>query len=231
MCLVCCNNLNVFYGGFLAVENLSFKICEKDYIFIVGENGCGKSTLLKGILNLNVRKKGDVFLKNLKKSEIGYLAQKPIIKKDFPATVFEVVLSGFVGRLGFFSFYGAKEKSKALKIINKLNLDGIKNCSFKELSKGQQQKVLLARALCYVKKLLFLDEPCSNLDPLFKNEFYGLIKNLNQKGVSVVMVSHDVKAAVENAKKILHMQKKALFFGDVKDYVKSSLGKSFLKGV
>lgn len=231
MCLICCNNLNVFYGKVLAVENLSIKIYEKDYIFVVGENGSGKSTLLKAILNLNVKKNGDVFLKNLKKSEIGYLPQKSSIKKDFPATVFEVVLSGFVGCFGFFSFYGAKEKNKALKIINKLNLQKIKNCSFKELSKGQQQKVLLARALCHVKKVLFLDEPCSNLDPLFKSKFYGLIKNLNQKGVSVVMVSHDVKAAILNAKKILHMQKKALFFGDAKEYVKTKLGESFLKGV
>ena len=227
MCLICCNNLSVFYGKVLAVENLNIKIFEKDYIFVVGENGSGKSTLLKAILNLDVRKKGDVFLNNLKRKEIGYLPQKSSIKKDFPATVFEVVLSGLVGCFGF--FYGHKEKDKALKIISKLNLQQIKNISFRELSKGQQQKVLLARALCSFKKILFLDEPCSNLDPLFKNRFYDLIKNLNQKGVSVVMVSHDVKAAVLNAKKILHMQKKALFFGDVKSYLKTSLGKNFLK--
>lgn len=231
MSLISCRNLFVSYEENVVVYDLSFDIKEQDYLFILGENGSGKSTLLRTILGLKLKKKGEIFLKNLKRSEIGYLPQKILIQKDFPASVFEVVLSGFVNSLRFFQFYKKQQKEKAEKILKFLNMERFKNVSFRKLSKGQQQKVLLARAICSSKKVLFLDEPCSNLDPVFTKEFYLLIKKLNEeKKIAIVMVSHDVSAAILNAKKILHIKNKLLFFGEVSEYLKSSVSKSFLKG-
>ncbi len=231
MSLVICRNLFVSYEENVAVYDISFDIKEQDYIFILGENGSGKSTLLKTILGLKSKKKGEIVLKNLKRNEIGYLPQKVLIQKNFPASVFEVVLSGFVNSLKFFNFYNKKYKEKAEEILRFLNMEKFKNVSFRKLSKGQQQKVLLARAICSSKKILFLDEPCSSLDPIFTKEFYSLIKSLNEeKKIAIVMVSHDVEAAVKNAKKILHINKKALFFGEVSEYLKSDVSKCFLKG-
>lgn len=231
MSLVSCRNLFVSYEENVAVSDLSFEIKEQDYIFILGENGSGKSTLLKTILGLKAKKRGEIVLENLKRSEIGYLPQKVLIQKSFPASVFEVVLSGFVNSLKIFPFYNKKYKEKAEQILKFLNMEKFKNISFRKLSKGQQQKVLLARAICSSKKILFLDEPCSSLDPIFTKEFYFLIKRLNEeKKIAIVMVSHDVEAAIANAKKILHMNKKALFFGEVSKYLKSDVSKSFLKG-
>lgn len=227
MNLISCKNLTVNYEKEAAIENLSFSVSFKDYIFILGENGSGKSTLLKTILNLKKKSSGEIFFENLKRNEIGYLPQKLDLKKEFPATVFEIVLSGFVSCCSF--FYVKKQKQKVLQILKNLKLEHFKDVSFKELSKGQQQKVLLARALCATKKVLFLDEPCANLDPVFAKEFYFLIKKLNEeKNVAIVMVSHDVEAAILNAKKILHIKKRVLFFGEVKDYLKSEVAKTFL---
>ncbi len=228
MNLISCKNLTVNYDKEAAVENLSFSVSFKDYIFILGENGSGKSTLLKTILNLKKKSKGEIFFENLKRNEIGYLPQRITLKKDFPSTVFEIVLSGFVSCCSL--FYSKKQKLKVLQILKSLKLENIKNVSFKELSKGQQQKVLLARALCATKKVLFLDEPCANLDPVFTKEFYSLIKKLNEeKNVAIVMVSHDIEAAILNAKKILHIKKKVLFFGEIQDYLKSEFAKVFLR--
>ncbi len=231
MNLIACRNLFISYGEILAVENLSFTIKEQDYIFIVGENGSGKSSVLKAILNLNVKFKGEIVFENLKRNQIGYLPQNFDREKTFPASVFEIILSGFVGCSFFVPFYGEREKKIVLNLLNTLKLSHAKNAFFGSLSKGQQQKVLLARALCSAKKVLFLDEPCSSLDPVFKREFYELIKKINEeKKIAVVMVSHDVDAAMSNAKKILHINKRLVFFGDVSDYYKMKEAKYFLKG-
>ena len=111
-----------------------------------------------------------------------------------------------------------------------LGILDIKNKSYKTLSGGQQQRVLLARALCATDKILFLDEPVSGLDPKITTEFYEIIKELNQSGITVVMISHDVKAAVKNASKILHLDKNLVFFGTTENYLKSKTGKMFLWG-
>ena len=96
------------------------------------------------------------------------------------------------------------------------------NRCYQELSGGQQQRVLLARALCATKKLLLLDEPVAGLDPVATAEMYNLLKLINLcDGVTVVMVSHDVNAALRYATRILHLGHEQLFFGTVAEYEKS----------
>ncbi|MBO4251797.1 MAG: ABC transporter ATP-binding protein, partial [Clostridia bacterium] len=204
-----------------------FDIESGDYIAIVGENGAGKSTLMKTLLGLLPPVSGEiVFGEGLKKNEIGYLPQQTVVQKDFPASVWEVVISGCLSKTGLRPFYNKEEKKAALENIEKMGLTDLKTRSYRELSGGQQQRVLLARALCATKKILLLDEPVSGLDPIVTAEMYELIEKLNKDGTTIIMISHDIRSALDYANKILHVGKE-LFFGNKKDYLLSAIGKRF----
>ena len=219
------------YEGKVVCENISFEINAGDYLCIVGENGSGKSTLIKGLLGLKKPYAGKVFIGDgLKETEIGYLPQQTQVQKDFPASVYEVVLSGCLNSMGFKPFYTKSDKQLAQKNMEKLDVESLKKYCYRELSGGQQQRVLLARALCATKKLLLLDEPVTGLDPIAANSFYKLISQLNNEGITIIMVSHDIHHAVSQARLILHMDKSPLFFGETKDYIRSNIGKIFAGG-
>lgn len=221
MSLIECKEVCVNYGSFEACKNVSFEINSGDYVCIVGANGSGKTTIVKAVLGLTPIKSGSILRNQL---GIGYLPQKNSIQRDFPASVKEVVLSGCLerGRL----FYNRKDKENAMAQIKKLGLEPIVNRTFSDLSGGQQQRVLLARALCAAKELLVLDEPVTGLDPVVTDDLYSIIRKLNQEEkLAVLMVSHDVHRAVQNATHILHMNNSPLYFGTASDYQKNPLYK------
>lgn len=224
-------NVCIRYDSTKAVDNVDFQVEEGDYVSILGENGSGKSTLIKGILGLEKLDDGEIaYLGGLKKEEIGYLPQQTIVQKDFPASVWEVVLSGCISRAKMRPFYSKKEKELAKEKIEQMGITNIINNSYKELSGGQQQRVLLARALCSTTKLLILDEPISGLDPMITNEMYEVINKINKQGITIIMVSHDIQYAIKHSNKIIHMKNKLLFSGDTKEYLNSEIGKSFAGG-
>ena len=164
---IICEGLAVGYSGKPLCNGFDLEINNGDYICIVGENGAGKSTLIKTLVGLIPAISGKVLLRgDIDKSDIGYLPQQREMQKDFPASVWEVVLSGCLDRLGFRPFYGHKERKLAADAIRELDLEDIKNESFRELSGGQRQRVLLARAIAGSKKVLVLDEPITGLDPV-----------------------------------------------------------------
>ena len=231
MALITCNDVSLAYDNNVVLKDLTFSVNEGDYLCIVGENGSGKSTLIKALLSLKNCKKGNItFDKNLKQNEIGYLPQHTDTQKDFPASVWEVVLSGCLNKKGLFPFYTQEDKDLAMISLNKLGIENLKETSYSELSNGQQQRVLLSRALCSTKKLLLLDEPAAGLDPVVVNDFYLLINQLNKEGITVVMVSHDITSAVKYASHILHLHNKSLFFDTTGNYLSSELGNCFLGG-
>lgn len=231
MSLISCKDVALAYDGKTIVSELSFEIEQGDYVCVVGENGSGKSTLIKTILGLKQQKSGSIiFSDGLKQNEIGYLPQQTQVQKDFPASAWEVVLSGCLNKK--IPFYTAKDKALASENMRLLNIENIKKDCYRELSGGQQQRVLLARALCATKKLILLDEPVTGLDPLMTLELYQLIKKINtESGITVIMVSHDIHCAVEQASKVLHLSdRKMAFFGAKADYLKTETGKHFLGG-
>jgi len=224
-----CTDLCINYGRSIAIENVSFRISEGDYTYIIGENGSGKSTLLKGILGLLPIKSGEILFDGIKRDEIGYLNQQTSVQRDFPASVFEVILSGVKSRLKLLPFYSKEDKKIALDNMEKLKITDLKNKSYLDLSGGQQQRVLLARALCAAKGFLFLDEPITGLDPKAAAEFYDIIYELNKKDkLTVVMTSHDISAAIKYSTKILHLETDVLYFGDTNGYLKTETGNKFL---
>ena len=233
MPLIKCEHVSIGYEGQTVVKDLNFTIEKGDYLCIVGENGSGKSTLVKSLLGLkNVEEGRITFGDGLRQNEIGYLPQQNDTQKDFPASVYEVVLSGRLNSRGFSPFYTAEDKKEAKEKMKLLGIQDLERQCFRDLSGGQKQRALLARALCATKSLLLLDEPVSGLDPIMTGEFYQLIRKINRdSGIAVVMVSHDIESAVEDATHILHLQETALFFGTTEDYRKSRIGRKFLGGV
>ncbi len=229
MKLIDVKNLKLGYEGRTVINDLSFCVNSGDYVCVVGENGSGKTTLFKGLLGLLKKYDGEIsYSSDLSSRHMGYLSQKPPYTKDFPASVKEVVMSGFLNR-SFFGFgYSKTQKKEALEIMDKVGISHLAKRSFNELSGGEQQKVLLSRALCATKKLLLLDEPTSALDPLATNEFYSIVDSLNREGVAVLMVSHDVNSAVKAASHIIHLGSDSYFFGTTHEYIHSAFGKKLL---
>lgn len=232
MAQLSCNNLSFAYDGETVLSDISFSIEAGSYLCIVGENGSGKSTLMKGILGLKTPTAGEVvFGDGLKQTEIGYLPQQTQIQRDFPASVFEVVLSGRINGMGKRLFFSAEDKAAAMANMERLGIEDLKDKCYMELSGGQQQRVLLARAMCATKKLLLLDEPVTGLDPVATNEMYNLIKLINLcDNTSVIMVSHDIHEAVRYATHILHLGHSQLFFGTAAEYRESDLARRFVGG-
>lgn len=227
---IICKNAALGYEDGIVTENLNFTVNSGDYLCILGENGSGKSTLIKALLGLKPQVKGEItWVNGFTSKEIGYLPQQTPVQKDFPASVREIVISGCLSKTGLRPFYNAKEKALAAKNLKRLGIEHLEKRCYRDLSGGQQQRVLLARALCATEKMLLLDEPVTGLDPHAQNDLYELISTLNKEGISIIMVSHDITAAVKYATHILHIAKKQLFFGTKEDYLNSKVGKSFIE--
>lgn len=229
-----CKDVTLGYENKVVAKNLNFKIDQGDYLCVVGENGTGKSTLIKTLLGVIKPLNGEVIANVQGKNHkgVGYLPQQTQAQKDFPASVWEVVLSGVLNNDHRCPFYNKKDKAEAEKNMEKLNILDLKKRCYRELSGGQQQRVLLARALCATDSVLILDEPVTGLDPAASMELYETIKDLNKKeNVTIIMVSHDIKNALNYATHILHLEQEKDFFGTVEEYKKSNVSNMFLGGV
>ena len=226
---ITCTDLSLGYEGKTVVSDLSFTVNAGDYLCIVGENGSGKTTLMKTLLKLKAPISGQVETGDgFEHDEIGYLPQQTVAQKDFPASVREVVRSGCLNRRGFRPYYNKAEKQMAEDNMEKLGIAAIAKCCYRELSGGQQQRTLLARALCATRKILLLDEPSAGLDPKASADMYALIAKLNTEKITIIMISHDIAAAVKYASHILHIgERSALFFGTTEDYLKSEAGRIY----
>ena len=227
MAQLSCENLTLGYEGRPVVSGLTFFVEAGDYLCIVGENGSGKTTLMRTILGLQKPLSGKVLTgDSLRANEIGYLPQQTSLQKDFPAAVWEVVLSGCQSRLGKRPFYSAAEKKMAQDNMERMEISRLAGRCYRELSGGQQQRVLLARALCAAQKLLFLDEPVSGLDPKATEDMYEIIHALHREGITIMMVTHDLAAALRYATHILHIGD-PVFFGTKDAYLQSPSARNF----
>jgi zinc transport system ATP-binding protein len=228
MALITVKDLTLGYDSQAIVQDLNFSIDQGDYLCIVGENGSGKTTLMKTLLNLRDPLGGKIETGDgLKRNEIGYLPQQTLVQKDFPASVREIVLSGCQARCGLRPFYSREEKKLAQENMERMEITDLADRCYAELSGGQQQRVLLARALCATRKVLLLDEPVAGLDPMVTVQMYDLIEKLNKEGITIIMISHDIAAAIRYADHILHIGD-GFFFGTTEEYLESETGRFFL---
>lgn len=230
MAQIICRNLAIGYDGKAIVQNMNFSVNTGEYLCVIGENGAGKSTFMKTLLGLQPPIQGEIlFGDNLKQNEIGYLPQQTEVQKDFPASVREIVLSGCQNRCGLRPFYNREEKEYAYQMMEKMQIIHLEKRCYRELSGGQQQRVLFARALCATRKILLLDEPTAGLDPKVTKEMYQLIYELNQRDkLTIVMISHDLRAALTYSSHILHTGKH-VFFGTKEEYIRHARHKEYIK--
>lgn len=219
-----CKDLSLGYDGKAIVKGLNFSVDAGTYLCVVGENGSGKSTLMRTLLGLQLPLHGEIITDDgLRPNEIGYLPQQTAAQKDFPASVWEVVLSGCQSGCGLRPFYNRAEKQLAAENMKKMGIEALAKRCYRELSGGQQQRVLLARALCATRRMLLLDEPVAGLDPKATAEMYRTIAALNREGITIIMISHDLSAAIAYASHVLHIGK-TLFFGSKQEYLQSDIG-------
>ena len=229
MALIKCEQVCLGYEGRAVLENVNFEVNSGDYLYIIGENGTGKSTLIKALLGLKRTMSGQIMLgEKLRADEIGYLPQQTQAQKDFPASVYEVVLSGRLNSLKGRPFFRREDRSDAIDKIKLMGLDKLQNACYHDLSGGQKQRVLLARAMCATKKLILLDEPVTGLDPLVTEELYELINKINRDhDITVIMVSHDMEATVKYASHILWLSDKDMFFGTRDEFLDTPEGRKY----
>ena len=221
-------HLSFSYNKNKILKDFSIDISGGKIYAVMGGNGSGKTTLMKTLLNLHSPLSGSIITGDgLKTNEIGYLPQQTVVQRDFPASVKEIVLSGCQGQCGIRPFYKKEEKNTALQNMERMGISNLSSRCYRELSGGQQQRVLLARALCATRKLLLLDEPVSGLDPKATAEMYDIIEELNRRDkITIIMISHDISAAVKYASHILHIGDE-IFFGTKEEYLKSNAGGQF----
>ena len=220
------------FAGIYALNGIDFSLELGEVHALLGENGAGKSSLLKGILGLAKIQGGKLeYGDGMSRADVGYLPQQKDYQKNFPATVKEVVMSGFLNKMGLRPYYNRAEKAKAMEILSDFGMADYVRASFGSLSGGQKQRVLLARAMCATDKLLLLDEPTTGLDPVATEELYELLKRLNrEKKTTILMVSHDLNKAVSDAGLILHVNRRSGcgYFGPADKYLDSEAARHFL---
>ena len=220
-----CKNLTASYGACTVLEQVNFFVDHGEGLCILGENGAGKSTLLKCLLGLLRPDSGEITTDGFSLTEVGYLPQQTQLQQDFPASVWEVVLSGCLNMRGFKPFYTKKEKIIAMKHLEIVGAGHLKHKSFATLSGGQKQRILLARALCCAKKLLILDEPAAGLDSVAAAELLSILTKLKNEGMSVIMVSHDADSALSVSERVLHLSSCSTnyFFGTREAYLANNI--------
>jgi len=197
--LVEIENMYAGYNGEAVLKAINLQIFEQDFLGIIGPNGGGKTTLIKVVLGLLKPFSGNIRFENeLLKKHIGYMPQTHQFDKKFPVIVSEVIESGLIGEK---KLSRADRKTKTKEMIRQMNIENVAGKAIGELSGGQLQRTLLARAVINNPKLLILDEPNSYVDKRFESHFYELLKDINQTA-AIVLVSHDIGTIISTVKNI-----------------------------
>lgn len=216
--------LSVSYGGIDAISDISIDIKKGEFLGITGPNGGGKTTLLSAVLGLIKPISGDITILggdiNKGRRLIGYVPQIAAIDRDFPITVSETVMTAYLKNgLHPFKKFGTDEKQRALETLKKVGLENHAKNRINELSGGEFQRLLIARALATEPEILLLDEPTSNIDKDSREKIYRLLKELNLKGVTVVMVTHDLQSISALFSRLLCINRTVVFDGAPSDFL------------
>jgi len=210
--------LSVKLGNAEVLKNVNLQLERGDFLGIIGPNGGGKTTLLKVILGLLEADEGEVtiFGREPKKArdKVGYVPQYTDFDSQFPIDVMNVVLMGRVGKLGLRPLYSDEDKKIALRALERVEMKEYKERKISDLSGGEQQRVLLARALTTRPEVLLLDEPTASVDERIKTSIYKLLKKLNrEEGTTIILVSHDIGFLSSYVEKLACLNRDLIYHG------------------
>ncbi|GGE39573.1 zinc ABC transporter ATP-binding protein [Pullulanibacillus camelliae] len=210
-------NVTVQYQTDIAVKNVSLAVEEGEFLIIMGPNGGGKSTLIKAVLDLVPLTAGEITINGQNRQhsfgKIGYVPQQSYFDHKFPITVKDVILMGRLpAKMRWFHRYSAQDHEIAQRVMADLNIEHLAHKNLDELSGGQKQKVLIARALSTHPEILVLDEPTTSLDPPSRLQIYNILKTLNEK-MTIVMISHDDQTISQYGSTMIYFNKRILYKG------------------
>lgn len=212
-------HLNVYYGQNQALKDVNLIVEKGSFLGIIGPNGGGKSTLLKAILGL-LPYQGDIKILDQSQEKIqgkiGYVPQVAEIEKKFPITVIDVVKAAFLKK-GMHPFlrFTKKDDQKAMEKLTETGIEDLAQRQVSELSGGEFQRMLIARALAVEPDVLLLDEPVASVDPGTRTEIYKLLTKINQEQhKTILMVTHDVMAIASTVTRIVCLNQGVVYHGE-----------------
>lgn len=214
-------DLSVYYKNNTAIEKVNLDVYRGEFLGIIGPNGGGKTTLIKAMLGLVEKSSGSVKVlgKNTGKahSAIGYVPQFSIVDRSFPISVTEAVLSARLkSGLHPFRYFKEKDRKFALQYLSRVNMTELKDRQVSELSGGEFQRLLIARALATDPEILVLDEPTASVDPASRNTIYSLLDELNNEGMTIIMVTHDLLAISSSVGRMACLNRRLAYHGEPK---------------
>ena len=216
--LISVKNLNFSYGKDMVLNNISLDIYKGKIIAIIGRNGGGKSTLVKLMLGFLKKKSGKIEY-FIDKHKIGYLPQIREFDTTFPINIFDLVISGLTKKSNLFKKFSKDDKTRVNNLLIEFGIEKLKNKLISEVSGGQLQRALIARALISSPEILFLDEPESFLDKNFEFELYEKIKQLSDS--TIVVISHELDKLYRYVDSIFIVEEEIRIFEDKNDFFKS----------
>lgn len=227
------SNVDFGYTATPVVEDISLCIDSGEYVAIVGPNGSGKSTLMKLMLGLlrpdegTARIFGEPSHKFDDGARIGYVAQHASASKEMPITVREVVKMGRFPHVGF-GRLTADDWDIVDRALETVGMTSFANRRVTQLSGGQRQRAFIARALASEADLLVLDEPTVGVDAESVEAFYDLLEILNEEGITILLIEHDLSAVTEHAERVVCLNREIYFDGPTGEFVESdALGRAF----
>lgn len=217
MSVLSVKNLSVNYGPTLALSEVSLEVAEGEYLGIIGPNGGGKTTFLKAVLGLVKPSAGsvEVFGKSPGQAgtKLGYVPQNTALDKRFPLTVYQAALTGRLRpRLTLLHRYSKADRETVEGVLEKVGLSGLRERLLSELSGGEFQKLLIARALAVAPRMLLLDEPTASVDKESREQIYALLEELN-KTMTIILVTHDLGAVSAQARKVAYLSGRLAYYG------------------
>ena len=227
--LISIQNLYFAYHDQLVLEDINLEIHAGDFLAILGPNGSGKSTLLRLILGLLKPKRGHIYLFGQEVSHfkewwrIGYVPQRATYHVDpvFPVSVKEVVEMGRLSRKKFPRFLNAEDEEAVLKALREVKMEDYLNRRISQLSGGQQQRVFIARAIVSEPEILLLDEPTTGVDAATQERFYDMLADLNQRGLTIVIVTHDIGIVNRHVRQVACLNRRLIYHGTHEEFCSS----------
>ena len=226
--LVSFSGVSCGYEKKIVFQSISLKIYNGQYAGLVGPSGTGKSTLLKVILGIVPVLSGTIFVAGSRvggrtPAQVGYVPQLETVDWDFPVTVEQVVAMGLYRESSKLPWLSRNERSRIKALLDQLGIGAYVNRHIKALSGGEQQRVFLARALVGNPKLLVLDEPTSGVDLKTQHAILHLLGELNRKGVTILLTTHDLNAVARHLPWVVCFNKTVIAQGDPHDIFTSAI--------